>query len=120
MDILNKIASLEKQAKDFGFYWQDSKTIIQQIRSECAEIEELLENKSNTDSLQEEIGDLLHAAFSLCIYHNYNPQDTLEKSTKKFEKRFNLTKIYAQEDGLKNLKESSPQEMMKYWNKAKL
>lgn len=120
METFKKLIKLETQAKEYGFYWPDTKSIIEQINSEIIEIEELLQDtKHSTEHLNEEIGDLLHAVFSLCIYHNYDPQVTLEKSLAKFEKRFNKVKELALNDGFTDLKNNPIAESMKYWQQAK-
>ena len=71
MELLKKIIILENEADKFGFSWEKPQQIIDQIQSECLEIMEHLEpdaNETNELALQEEVGDLLHAAFSLCIF----------------------------------------------------
>lgn len=120
MNIIKKIIEVEKQAKDFGFYWPNTDVIMDQILSECQEIDELLKDKnSSPERLQEEIGDLLHAAFSLSFFCGHNPEITLEEALAKFEKRFIQTKELAQKAGHKTLHGKTMNEMMKYWNQAK-
>lgn len=50
---------------------------MSQIKSECAEIDEHL-NDCDADKLklQEEIGDLLHAVFSLTVFVNLTQRNT--------------------------------------------
>ncbi len=43
-----------------------------QIRNECIEIEEHLHSVEQREALQEEIGDWLHAAFSLCVFCDFD------------------------------------------------
>ena len=117
-DILKKVEILEQQAKQYGFYWPNYDAVMQQIRSEILEVEELLDQKESK-RLEEEIGDLLHAVISLCFYCGYSTEITLERALNKFEKRFNLTRILAAEDGLQNLHGKDMNEMMKYWKMAK-
>ena len=120
MNIIKKIVEVEKQAKDFGFYWPNTDVIMDQINSECEEIDELLKDKnSSSKRLQEEIGDLLHAAFSLSFFCGHNPEATLEEALAKFEKRFIQTKNLAQEAGHQNLHGKDMDEMMEYWDQAK-
>jgi NTP pyrophosphatase (non-canonical NTP hydrolase) len=76
MELLDKISALEEEASQFGFKWQSADQIMIQIHSECDEIKEHLEHdpsKANQTALQEEIGDLLHAVFSLCIFCKLSP-----------------------------------------------
>jgi len=52
---------------------------MNQIHSECLEIKEHLHHDGSSidqAGLQEEIGDLLHAVFSLTVFCKLSPQDT--------------------------------------------
>lgn len=73
----------------------------------------------NTLKLEEEIGDLLHAVFSLTVFCQLSPKITLEKTLTKFEKRLNAVKQLAKENGLTTLENHTFDELMLYWNKAK-
>lgn len=117
--IFGDIEHLEKEAVLLGLQWETTAQIMAQIRSECLEIEEHLEKNDKRDALQDEIGDLLHAAFSLCTYCNFDTELTLQKSLDKFEHRLNAMKAIAKEQGLKNLQHKSFDELMSYWEMAK-
>lgn len=122
MNLLEKITELEKEAADFGFKWENPHQIMEQIQSECLEIDvHLKDATSSTDhtQLQEEIGDLLHAVFSLCVFCQFDPKETLEKATEKFERRLMAVKQIAMKKGLKTLKDYSFDELMVFWEQAK-
>ena len=88
MDFLDKVVSLEEDASEFGFRWETPDQIMKQIESECDEIKEHIHignPQINKAALQEEIGDLLHAAFSLCVFYGFSPRVTLGQSLTKFE-----------------------------------
>lgn len=119
MEILKKIASLEIESEDFGFYWPNVEMILSQIKSEITEIEDVLEQKESKDRLQEEIGDLIHATLSLCIYMRLDAEETLRKAAEKYEKRFGAIKALALAKGLKTLKDQSIEANMQLWNEAK-
>ena len=115
-------SGLEEEAFQFGFKWQSSDQIMNQIHSECEEIKEHLDqgiSKSNQAALQEEIGDLLHAVFSLCIFCNFSPRVTLGQTLSKFEKRLRAVKLIAEERELMNLEGLPFDELMHIWDKAK-
>lgn len=118
MSLLKKLIQLENEASELGFRWENPQQILNQIQSECDEIQENLSIASSTN-LQEEIGDLLHAAFSLCVFCQFDPEETLEKSINKFEKRFNLVKKIANEKGFVTLSGLSFSELMSIWGQAK-
>lgn len=122
MELLDKINALEEEASQFGFKWQNTSQIMEQIRSECEEIQEHLEHdasKENQTALQEEIGDLLHAVFSLCIFCKLSPRLTLGQSLTKFERRLRAVKLIAEEQELSNLEGLAFDELMLIWEKAK-
>ncbi|MDF1684256.1 MAG: MazG nucleotide pyrophosphohydrolase domain-containing protein [Legionellaceae bacterium] len=122
MNVLNKVVELEQDADKFGFRWGNTTQIIEQIKSECSEISEHLDNDQglcDQEALQEEIGDLLHAAFSLCVYCKFSPEDTMKKTLAKFERRMQAVKKVAADDGLMNVDGLSFDELMVFWDKAK-
>lgn len=86
--------------------------------SECIEIEAHLK-RPNTKELEEELGDLLHASFSLCVFLQLDPKITLEKSVDKFERRFRKVQELAFQQGFKNLKHHSFSDLMRLWDAAK-
>lgn len=118
--MLKKLVDLEKDAKNFGFQWEHENQIIEQVKSECDEIQECItSNPVDRASLQEEVGDLIHAAFSLCVFLNFDPQETLSLSVDKFEKRLEVVKALVKQDGLSTLEGKSFEELMVFWEKAK-
>jgi uncharacterized protein YabN with tetrapyrrole methylase and pyrophosphatase domain len=122
MDLLDRISRLEQDAERFGFCWDHSEQIMAQIQSECAEVNEHLISMSslqNSLKLQEEIGDLLHAVFSLCIFCQLSPKDTLTHALDKFEHRLQTVKQLANIENLIDLTNQSFETRMAFWNRAK-
>ena len=121
MSILEKLTHLEKEAENFGFKWENTHQIMAQIKSECDEIDEHLSHVTDDNKLklQEEIGDLMHAVFSLCIFCEFDSKETLIKSVDKFDRRLNAVKAIAQENGITTLNGYAFDELMKFWDQAK-
>jgi len=121
MNILEKLTHLEKDAEQFGFKWENTHQIMAQIKSECDEIEEHLTHATdeNKTKLQEEIGDLMHAVFSLCIFCDLDAKETLTKSVDKFDRRLSSVKTIAKENGITTLSGYAFDELMKFWDQAK-
>ena len=122
MALLDKVVTLEEEASEFGFRWETTEQIMDQIQSECEEIQEHLRigiSKANQTELQDEIGDLLHAVFSLCVFCRLSPRVTLEKTLTKFERRLRAVKLIAEENGLNTLEGQPFNELMCIWDKAK-
>lgn len=119
MKLLEKIVALENEAADFGFQWENTTQIMEQIESECLEIKEHLDDESATLLLQEEIGDLMHAVLSLCVFCKLDPLETLQKTTDKFERRLTAVKEISRDQGLETLKGLSFERLMEIWKEAK-
>ena len=121
MNILEKLTQLEKTAEQFGFKWENPDQIMDQIKSECFEINEHVNGQSNDtkEKLQEEIGDLMHAVFSLCVFFQFDATETLTKSVNKFERRLNAVKSIAHENKISTLNGYDFDVLMKFWDQAK-
>lgn len=112
------IEASESKAKAFGFYWENIDQLIEQIQSECLEIQEAWQ-KQDRGHLQEEVGDLLLAAISLAVFCKIDAEETLHKSLEKFQKRYARLVSLAEQDGHANLKGKSMEVLTNYWNQAK-
>ncbi len=108
-----------RDAQAFGFNWPDQGMILDQIISECKEIHQEIEGGCN-EKMQEEIGDLLHAVISLCVFSGFDVSETLGKTGAKFSKRMALLKTLTQEQGLESLHGQSIPFMMNLWKKVKI
>lgn len=117
-DLLDRMIAQEKEARDFGFYWENVDQLLDQIRSECDEIKEALHHKERPH-LQEEIGDLMNAAVSLCIFCDMDPLQTMQESADKFQKRYDSLVSMAKQDGHTSLKNQKLSFLLSYWDKAK-
>lgn len=123
MDLLDKVVSLENEASEFGFCWETTDQIMAQIQSECIEVDEHLRQgitQANQAELQDEIGDLLHAVFSLCVFCNLSPRVTLSETLIKFERRLKAVKDIAQEQEITHLNGHPFDELMAIWQQAKV
>ena len=119
MDILEKLIKVQIDAAQFGLDYVDTFQILNQIIDECREIKEDLEQGVSPEKLQEEIGDVLHAAIYLCVYSQFNVQHTLEKTNLKFEKRMNHLKKLAYEKGLVTLQGQNIKYILELWESIK-
>ena len=119
MDIIKRLIELEEEANVFGFRWSHIEQILAQIYSEYQEIIADTNNHISPEKLQEEIGDLLHAVFSLCLFCKFDPEKTLASAINKFERRLNAVKQIAREQGITSLEKYSFDELMRFWQRAK-
>lgn len=116
--LLTWVQKQELEAEEFGFYWEDFRQLMEQVRSECAEVQEAWEGKDLVH-LQEEIGDLIQAAISLAVFCRFDPRETLLKSIEKFQRRYDAVVELVRSEGRENLHHQSFETLMDYWNRAK-
>ncbi len=116
---LEKLLTARQAAKVFGFEWANTDQLIDQAISECAEIREAIEDEEPAHRVQEEIGDLLHTAISLCDFMGFDIEETLEKVNTKFDKRFTNLKKLAAQGGLDSLEGQSLEFKLGLWDEIK-
>ncbi len=119
MHILQKLIDLKNDADKFGFKWDNVYMIVNQVKSEVEEVEEVLKNNEGKARLQEEMGDLLDAAINLCLECGLDLDETLVKSFNKISTRINSVKEIAKERGFSDLNNQSHEVLMEIWNEAK-
>ncbi|MNL80772.1 Nucleoside triphosphate pyrophosphohydrolase/pyrophosphatase MazG [compost metagenome] len=79
----------------------------------------MVENEAiDVDKAESEFGDLLFSLINYARFININPENALEKTNKKFIKRFQYLESKAKENG-KALQDMTLAEMDVYWNEAK-
>ena len=112
-----KANRIQEKVRNVGFDWETPGQVWDKVKEEIAEVEEEIKTKDQ-DRLESEFGDLLFSVINAARLYGVNPDNALEKTNKKFIKRFNYLEAKAKEQGL-NLKEMSLEEMDKIWNEAK-
>ncbi|MEM7162491.1 MAG: nucleoside triphosphate pyrophosphohydrolase [Bacteroidota bacterium] len=111
-----KAIRIQDKARGVGFDWDHREQVWDKIKEELDELKNEVENGS--DKIEDELGDVLFSVINYARFIKVNPEDALEKTNKKFIKRFQYLEIESKKDG-KVLGEMSLQEMDEYWNKAK-
>lgn len=117
-DLFKEVMRQETESLAFGFYWENLQQILDQIKDECREVEEAYLHKDK-NHLKEELGDLIAASLSLCIFCQMDPKNVLEQSITKYQKRFDALVDLVQKDGLIDLKNQPMSVLLSYWKKAK-
>ena len=82
-----KAQRIQDKVSSVGFDWKKSEDVLQKLDEEILEFKEEL-NKKDKASLEDEFGDILFSLINLSRYYKINPYDALEKSNRKFTKRF--------------------------------
>ena len=111
-----KAYRIQEKARGVGFDWENTEQVWEKVLEELAEFHS--EKKQNSDTMEDEFGDILFALINYARFVNINPEDALEKTNRKFIKRFNFIEQRAQEQG-KSLSEMTLDEMEVLWQHAK-
>ena len=115
---LIKSMRIQEKARGVGFDWDNKNQVWNKVTEELEEFkaEENLEN--NLEKAEAEFGDLLFALVNYARFCGINPEDALEKTNRKFIRRF--TYMEEQVNALnKKLDNLSLEEMDVFWNNAK-
>ena len=112
-----KAYRIGEKAASAGFDWEKKEDVWHKVNEEIAEIE--VEMKANDhDKLEGEIGDLFFALINACRLYGIDPENALERTNKKFIKRFNHVEARAAEKGAM-VSELPLEELESYWQEAK-
>ena len=90
---LARAEKLGRRASHLGFDWPSLDGVIDKVREEVAEVEELLEGRTASEversaEVEAEIGDLLFAIANLARHMGMSPEAALRRANEKFETRF--------------------------------
>lgn len=113
---LVKASRIQDKARGVGFDWERKEQVWEKVVEEINEFKVEVDNKS--DKIEDEFGDVLFSLINYARFININPDDALEKTNKKFIKRFQYLETEAKKEG-KELSEMTLAEMDVHWNKAK-
>ncbi len=119
---LVKASRIQEKARGVGFDWEDKSQVWEKVEEEMREFRDEYNvaggQQVDKEKAEAEFGDLLFSLINYARFVDINPEDALEKTNKKFIKRFQYLEEKAKEEG-KNLKDMSLAEMDVYWNEAK-
>jgi len=114
---LVKASRVQEKVAGVGFDWEHPDQVWEKVEEELGELKVEIENK-NQDAIEDEFGDLLFSLINYARFLKINPENALERTNKKFIKRFQYleTKAKALQ---KPLSEMTLAEMDVYWEEAK-
>lgn len=114
---LVKAIRIQDKARGVGFDWENKEQVWQKVEEEMAEFK-TEESQDNREKMMAEFGDLLFSLVNYARFLKIDPEEALERTNKKFIKRFNYLETASGKDG-KKLGEMTLEEMDRYWNEAK-
>jgi XTP/dITP diphosphohydrolase len=114
---LIKALRIQGKTSSVGFDWKYKEDVWEKVKEEIAEFEVSFK-EGNKEEAESEFGDLLFSLVNYARFVDINPETALEKTNKKFIKRFNYIETAAQRDG-KPFENLTLAEMDTYWDEAK-
>ena len=109
---------IQDKARAVGFDWDQREQVWDKVIEEINEVKQELMNGSHKERMEEELGDLLFSVVNAARLYNIEPETALEKTNRKFIRRFQYLELKANEMG-RSLKEMSLEEMEAIWQEAK-
>lgn len=114
---LVKANRIQAKVAGVGFDWERPEQVWEKVEEELNEFREET-TKGDVDAMEAEFGDVLFSMVNYARFLNIDPENALERTNKKFIKRFQYLEKKAKEKGI-SLKDMSLAEMDVFWEEAK-
>ena len=118
MPALYRAYQMTAKAARVGFDWQSLNDIFNKLYEEAAELNDAV-SREDSDQIAGEIGDMLFVVVNIARKLGIDPETALERSNRKFERRFRFIETAVKRQGRK-LKDVSLAEMDVLWDEAKM
>jgi XTP/dITP diphosphohydrolase len=119
---LVKSMRIQEKARGVGFDWEEKSQVWAKVEEEMGEFKEMFDVETDQaidkEKAEGEFGDLLFSLVNYARFIDINPETALERTNKKFIKRFQYLEEKAKEAN-KNLKDMTLAEMDIFWEEAK-
>ena len=114
---LIKAYRMQDKARNAGFDWEQKEDVWQKVREEIAEFEAEVGNMDR-DKMEAEFGDLLFSLINAARLYKIKPDNALERTNLKFQRRFTYVETEAKKQG-RMLNDLTLAEMDALWDEAK-
>ena len=82
-----KALRMQEKAKQVGFEWEMKEQVMDKIREEVTELEQVV-NTGNQEDIEDEFGDILFSMVNYARFLNIDPENALARTNQKFKRRF--------------------------------
>lgn len=117
-----KAIRIQDKARGVGFDWEKKEQVWEKVEEEMQEFKEefnaVAPEAINKEKTTAEFGDLLFSLVNYARFIDIDPEEALERTNKKFIKRFQYLESEAAREG-KVLSDMTLDEMDVYWEQAK-
>lgn len=114
---LVKANRIQDKVAGVGFDWENPEQVWEKVEEELNELQHEI-NQNNKQTIEDEFGDVLFSLVNYARFLDINPENALERTNKKFSKRFIYLEEQAKSIG-KSLNDMSLNEMNTFWEEAK-
>ena len=113
---LVKASRIQEKARGIGFDWDDKEQVWEKVQEEIQELK--VEIDSDSDKIEDEFGDVLFSLINYARFIGVNPESALERTNKKFIKRFTHIEETAVRNGT-SISDLNLAQMEEIWEEAK-
>lgn len=114
---LQRSSKIGKKTKKLNFDWENHSQVLEKVEEELLEVKEAIA-KNGKEEIENEIGDLLFSVSQLARHLDIEPEQSLRKANRRFEKRFFILKDKVDARG-KSMKQLSTEELEEVWVEVK-
>jgi XTP/dITP diphosphohydrolase len=114
---LVKANRIQEKVRAIGFDWDDPSQVWDKVNEELNELKIEIQ-KNDRQKLEAEFGDLFFSVVNAARLHGVDPETALERTNRKFIKRFKYLENQVNNEGRK-LKDMTLDEMNVIWEEAK-
>jgi XTP/dITP diphosphohydrolase len=115
---LVKANRIQDKVAGVGFDWEKPEQVFEKVQEELGELRVEVASGED-DKIESEFGDVLFSMINYARFLGVNPENALERTNKKFIKRFQYLEKNAKQMG-KDLQDMTLKEMDVFWNEGKL
>jgi XTP/dITP diphosphohydrolase len=115
---LVKAFRIQDKVAGVGFDWDKAAAVLDKVKEELEELQKEVD-AADSDKMEAELGDVMFSLVNYARFLKINPENALERTNKKFIKRFRHIEFKAQALG-KKINELTLAEMESFWQEAKL
>ncbi|WP_109832913.1 nucleoside triphosphate pyrophosphohydrolase [Reichenbachiella versicolor] len=112
-----KAMRIQEKARGVGFDWDNRDQVWDKVQEELSEFREEI-NQNEKEKAMSEFGDILFSLVNYARFVDIDPEEALERTNKKFIKRFQYLETESKKDG-KSFDDMTLDEMDIYWEQAK-
>ncbi|BDS10012.1 nucleoside triphosphate pyrophosphohydrolase [Aureispira anguillae] len=110
-----KAYRIQEKVKQVGFEWEEIEDVWDKVEEELGELQITVDDRESSERIADEFGDVLFALINYARYLKIDPEAALEKTNKKFIRRFK----FIEDNANRALADLSLEEMDELWDKAK-